>query len=241
VDEVERQTLSRALELLAPYADATRAKSDAAEAEQAEMALSGRVRSRLQQAIIDLPGMIEPIGMRAFDISNQIDYSVSNCYRLLHSLARSGIAELVPGEAPQRWRLVRAHRYGTPVFAQLVANVLPGEWTSCSDVSIAARGDVFLAERVCWAAEHVPNFPHPQRVLLECGALHDQGHDHRRRCPREVQDLLAREGVPFTPAGRAASARRVAWDELRERARSDAAAAAEAAPVAAPLRETARR
>jgi hypothetical protein len=238
VDEVERQTLSRALELLAPYADAAREKSDA---EQAEMALAGRVRSRLQQAIIDLPGMIEPIGMRAFDISNQIDYSVSNCYRLLHSLARSGIAELVPGEAPQRWRLARAHRYGTPVFAQLVANVLPGEWTSCADVSIAARGDVFLAERVCWAAENVPNFPHPQRVLLECGALHGQGDDHRRRGPGEVQDLLAREGVPFTPAGRAAAARRVAWDELRERARSGANASSEAAPGAAHVRESVRR
>lgn len=177
----------------------------------------GRVRGRLQQAIVDLPGMVDPGGMRAAEISAEIDYSISNTYRLLQSLARSAIAELVPGPGSQRWRLTKSHRYGPSVFIRLVELVRPGEWTSCGDVSIAARGDIFTAWMVCWAADRLPDFPHPHRVLLEGGVLHPYGHDHQRRRPEEVRDRLVAEGMSFSRSASASPARRVPWDQLRRR------------------------
>jgi hypothetical protein len=208
------RALTQALELLSRYVD-TSAPTPASTGTDA---VCGRVRGPLQEAIADLPGMANPAGMKPAEIGAQIGYSVPNTYRLLQALARAGVTELVTGGGPQRWRLTKEYRHSPAIFMRFVATVRPGEWTSCADVSIAARGDISAAWMVCWAASHLPEFPHPHRVLLEGGALHPFGHDHQRERPEAVRDILVREGVRFTPSGCATPVHKVAWDQLCERA-----------------------
>lgn len=225
MDNAERAALARALGLPAPRLGAVHRGGPTLPVSlpRQAMPLPGRARGPLQQAVADLPGMLAPRGLRPVEISEQIAYPVPNTYRLLQSLARAGIAEMVPGCAPQRWRLTAAHRHSPATFAQFAGRVRPGEWTTCADVSIAARGDVFAADMVCWAASHLSGFPHPHRVLLEGGAPHPDGHEHERGPADLVRDTLAREGLRFTGAGHAAPAGRVAWDQLRERIRDSTA------------------
>jgi hypothetical protein len=170
--------------------------------------------------------------MSAAEISAAIEYSATNTYRLLGALARAGVTELVaaPGHGPPRWRLTQAHRSVPRLFVRLAGLVGPGEWTSCADVSIAACGDVFTAWMVCWAAERLPDFPHPHRILLEGGVPHPLGHDHQRRCSDEVRQQLAREGLSFNASGCALPSRRVPWDQLRARARRSPPASSGAGP-----------
>jgi hypothetical protein len=209
------RALSRAIELVSKYVDTARTTPITAAPEPDEPLRP--VRAPRQQAIIELPGMVDPAGMRPAEISAQTDYSVTNTYGLLQALARSGITEIVPGGGPQRWRLTERHRHSAAVFGRLVAGVGPGEWTTCADISIASRGDTSAAWMVCWAAAQVPDFPHPHRVLLEGGALHPYGHDHNRVAPQQVRDDLVREGVTFSPDGLADPRQKVSWDQLRER------------------------
>jgi hypothetical protein len=180
--------------------------------------LPGRARGPLQQAVADLPGMMAADGLASVDIAAQVECSVPNVYRLLRALCESGVIEPVPGSGPHRWRMSAAYRGSPAVFERYARTVGPGEWTSCADVSIAGRGDLFGARLVCWAAARVVGFPHPHRVLLEGGVPHPTGHEHQRQPPAEVRALLAAEGLGFTSAGRAAACRRVAWDQLRDRA-----------------------
>jgi hypothetical protein len=179
----------------------------------------GRARGPLQQAIADLPGMMDAAGLASGEIAAQVQCLVPNIYRLLRALCESGVVEPVPGSGPQRWRLSAAHRSSPAVFERFARTVGPGEWTSCADLSIAARGDLFGARLVCWAAGHAAGFPDAHRVLLEGGIPHPVAHEHQRASPAEVRALLLHEGLAFTAGGRASPARRVPWDQLRDRAR----------------------
>lgn len=217
MEEIDLDTVTTAVHLIAAYVQRTRL-SLAPSAFPDVGAAPGRVRGPVQQAIVDLPDMMDVNGMRPTEIAAQIEYSVPNTYRLLRTLCETGVLETVPSSGPQRWRLSKAHRQSPSVFRRFAETVGPGEWTTCADLSIAGRGDLFAARLVCWAAEHVPEFPHPHRVLLEGGVPHPEGHDHRRLAPRQVRALLVGEGLSFTPTGCAAPARRVTWDQLRERA-----------------------
>jgi hypothetical protein len=182
--------------------------------------LPGRARGPLQQAIVDLPGLMDDHGMASAEIAAAVEYSVPNIYRLLRALCERGVVEPVPGSGPHRWRLSAAHRRSPQVFERFARTVGPGEWTTCADLSIAGRGDLFGARLVCWAAERVPGFPHPHRVLLQGGVPHPTGHEHERQRPSDVRELLERERLAFTTGGCAAPARRVVWDQLRDRAGS---------------------
>jgi hypothetical protein len=184
----------------------------------------GRARGPLQQSIADLPGLMDSVGLSSVEVAAQVECSVPNIYRLLRALCDSGVIEPVPGTGPHRWRLSEAHRRSPAVFERYASSVRPGEWTSCADLSIAGRGDLFAARLVCWAAEHVDGFPNAQRVLLTGGVPHPSDHEHQRRRPAEIRGLLIGEGLAFTSAGSAAPSRRVTWDQLRDRVRGTSAA-----------------
>jgi hypothetical protein len=216
MDPLELDAVIGALQSLTMYVEQTSGRRS--EALVGAALLPGRARGPLQQAVADLPGLMDPVGLTSVEIAARLDYSVPNTYRLVRALCESGVIEAVPGSGPHRWRLSSAHRRSPEVFERYARTVGPGEWTSCSDLSIAGRGDVFGARLVCWAAGRGKGFPHPHRVLLEGGLPHPVGHDHERPGPAEVRGLLAREGLTFTPAGRAAPGRRVTWDQLRDRA-----------------------
>jgi hypothetical protein len=176
-----------------------------------------RARGPRQEAILSLPEMATAAGLKPAAIAGRISYSVSNTYTLLQTLSRVGLVELVPESRPQRWRLTREHRNGAELFCRIAGQVLAGEWSTCADVSLAARGDTSAAWMVCWAANRLPGFPHPHRVLLEGGRAHPYDHEHQRGRPGLVRAQLVEEGLQFDEFGRAVRATRVGWDELRRR------------------------
>jgi hypothetical protein len=231
----DRETLARAVALLNRYVDGPEARrlalvpdpGDAAPAfEPVEAPLDDppapdstavQPRGPRQEAILALPEMATAAGLKPAVIAARIQYSVSNTYTLLQTLGRVGLVEQVPGSRPQRWRLTREHRNGAELFCRLAGQVRIGEWTTCADISLAARGDTSAAWMVCWAAERLPDFPTPYRVLLEGGRPHPYEHEHQRGLPGLVSARLLAEGVRFDAYGHAERSSRVGWDDLRER------------------------
>jgi hypothetical protein len=214
----DMDALARTLQLLQRYVDGTPGEIPTQVA-AADQAPGQRARGPHQEAILALPDMANPTGVRPSVIAALIDYSVPNTYNLLQSLSRKGLVELAPGSHPQRWRLTSQHRHSATVFGQLAGTLAPGEWTTCADISIASRGDTSAAWMVCWAATRLADFPSAHRVLLEGGVLHPQGHDHHRPEPDQISADLAAEGLCLNAHGRASPASRVSWDLLRERSR----------------------
>jgi hypothetical protein len=217
--DADMDALARTLRLLHRYIDDAPADLPA-QLPVVDDTPGARARGPRQEAILALPDLANPTGLRPSVIAAQIDYSVPNTYNLLQSLGRKGLVELVPGSHPQRWRLTSQHRHSAAVFSQLAGAVQAGEWTTCSDISIASRGDTSAAWMVCWAAAKLPDFPAAHRVLLEGGVAHPYGHDHHRARPEQISATLIEEGVRFDARGHAAPASRVAWDMLRERSRT---------------------
>lgn len=230
----DREALARAVELLSRYvagppsphlalvsdddeAAYPMADDDPALEPANDGAPAQRTRGPRQEAILALPEMANAAGLKPAVIAARIDYSVSNTYTLLQTLGRVGLVERVPGSRPQRWRLTREHRNGAELFCRIAGQVRRGEWTTCADISLAARGDTSAAWMVCWAAVHLPDFPNPHRVLLEGGRPHPYDHEHHRGRPGLVSARLVEEGVPFDEYGRAERTARVGWDDLRQR------------------------
>jgi hypothetical protein len=232
----DREALARAVALLNKYVDGPEAGALALMAELPEGPGAGdahpadgdseaaptestavQPRGPRQEAILALPEMATAAGLKPAVVAARIDYSVSNTYTLLQTLGRVGLVEQVPGSRPQRWRLTKEHRNGAELFCRIAAQVYAGEWTTCADISLAARGDTSAAWMVCWAAERLPDFPNPHRVLLEGGRPHPYEHEHQRGLPGVVSARLVAEGVRFDDYGRAERASRVGWDDLRQR------------------------
>jgi uncharacterized protein len=151
-----------------------------------------------QRQIVEVPGLAAEDGMKTADIAAAIDYEVPNTYAALQALARSQVVEQVPDRQPQHWRLARRYRGTSRSFAEAVATLAPGEWTTAADVSIAVRGDVAAADAVA-RAELSP------RVLAD------------ERPDGGSAERLAGEGTPFLDDGRPDPRARVTWDELARR------------------------
>jgi len=174
------------------------------------------LRGSRQRQVVDLPGVDTESGMKTADIAKSIGYSVPNTYAMLRSMQSAGIIEKVAGSTVARWRLAGRYRDRTAVFAAVAALVRRGEWTTCGDISLAARGDLLGAELVEHAALARPGFPHPQRVLREGGVISPNWRDCDGRGPEDCRRALVAEGIDFT--GEVAHPRqRVAWDELQRR------------------------
>jgi len=177
----------------------------------------GPTRGAREAAVLRLSGLAEGCGLRVAEVCDQISYKYSNTYKLLYAMERSDLVERVPGHRPLRFRLTTRRRAEVEDLSALASTVRVGEWTSCSDISLAARGDTGAAALVCWAAHVRPEFPNPHRVLLEGGQLHGLGHEHGRRRPEVIRALLVSEGVQFDRFERAGPGTRVHWDDLRLR------------------------
>jgi hypothetical protein len=227
----DREAVARTLALLNRYVDTAPGgdlaavpeddehleASDLFDPDEAVPDGSQRARGPRQEAILALPEMATAAGLKPAVIAARISYSVSNTYTLLQTLSRVGLVEQVPDSRPQRWRLTREHRNGAELFCRIADQVHAGEWTTCADISLAARADTSAAWMVCWAATRLPDFPNPHRVLLEGGRPHPYEHEHQRGRPGLVCAQLVEEGVEFDEFGRAVRASRVGWDELRRR------------------------
>jgi alkylated DNA nucleotide flippase Atl1 len=173
-------------------------------------------RGERQQQILELPGLATEDGMKTSDVATAIDYDVPNTYSTLQALHRAGLVEMISGATPQRWRLAPRYRTTGSVFMRMASRVRQGEWTTYGDISIAVRDDTKAARGVGRAAAALPNFPHPERVLMEGGVVNPNWHDSQGRGPDYCAQLLRDQGVRFID-GHADESRRVAWYELRRR------------------------
>jgi alkylated DNA nucleotide flippase Atl1 len=174
-------------------------------------------RGQRQQQILELPGLRAEDGMKTADVAAAIGYEVPNTYSTLQALQRAALVEMVPGAAPQRWRLAPRYRTTSVVFMRMASRVRPGEWTTYGDISIAIRGDTKAARGVGQAAAALGDFPNPERVLMEGGFINPKWHDSQGRGPEYCRQLLEQQGVTFNDEGFADHCRRVTWDELRRR------------------------
>lgn len=173
-------------------------------------------RGQRQKQILELPGLSTESGLKTADIAAAIDYEVPNTHATLQTLQRNGLIELVPGVVPQTWRLAPRYRNTAPVFKRLASRLKAGEWTTYGDISIAVRGDTKAARGVGRAAAAIPDFPHPERVLMDGGVINPNWKDSQGRGPDYCRTLLEQQGVIFD-GDRAVAHQRVTWDELRRR------------------------
>jgi alkylated DNA nucleotide flippase Atl1 len=178
-------------------------------------------RGQRQQQILDLPGLAAEEGMKTSDVANGIGYEVPNTHSTLQALERNGLIEGVKGSSPQRWRLAPRYRNTAPVFMRIASRLRAGEWTTYGDISIAVRDDTKAARGVGRAAAKLPDFPHPERVLMDGGVINPNWVDAKGRGSEYCQQLLSDQGVKFDDSGRADPSQRVAWDELRRRDESE--------------------
>jgi alkylated DNA nucleotide flippase Atl1 len=146
-------------------------------------------------------------------------YDVPNAYLALRRLESLGLAELVPGAKPQRWRLRERARGNAGPYLLAAQQVGPGEWATYGDIAIAVKGSDNAARAVGRAAATLPNFPNPHRVLRARGIIPKDWHDDAGQGPEECRRRLDVEGVTFTAQGHADPAKRVSWEQLRERLR----------------------
>jgi alkylated DNA nucleotide flippase Atl1 len=217
VSELAR-TVARALD---KFADDYEAAAGATEVAVTEEVVVPVARGERQRQILDLEGLATEGGMKTADIAGAIGYEVPNTHSTMQALERNGLVELVPHATPQTWRLAPRYRNNAPVFKRVASRVKAGEWTTYGDISIAVRGDTKAARGVGRAAATMPDFPHPERILMEGGEINENWKDAQGRGPDYCRELLISQGVKFDEAGRADKASKVDWAELRRRDQSE--------------------
>jgi len=159
-------------------------------------------------------------GIVTSEISRQMGgYDVPNAYLALRRLEALELAELMPGEKPQRWRLRERARGNAGPYLLAAQQVEPGEWATYGDIAIAVTGRDNAARAVGRAAATLPSFPNPHRVLKAGGLVPKEWHDSVGNGPEECRRRLEAEDVSFSSEGRADPAKRVSWEQLRERLR----------------------
>lgn len=170
---------------------------------------------RQQQAYELLRHAPEP-GIKTADLADAMKYDAPNAYLTLKSLANRGLAEMVPGSSPQRWRVARKRGSSARylVAAQLIR---PGEWTTYGDVSIAVRGDDRAARAIGSAAKNLPDFPNPERIIGAGGVIPQAWNDGEGGGPEVCRNRLENQGVTFDSSGRAEGRYRLGWEHLRQR------------------------
>lgn len=174
-------------------------------------------RGLRQAQILEVPDLASEAGMKTAEVANAIDYEVPNTYSTLQALERNGLVEMVPGSAPQKWRLAPRYRNTAPVFKRIASRLKAGEWTTYGDISIAVRGDTKAARGVGRAAAKIADFPHPERVLMDGGRINPKWVDEAGRGPDHCEQLLLEQGIKFGDDGLADKTQRVTWDELKRR------------------------
>jgi len=175
-----------------------------------------RVLGPRQQAILDLPGLLDPKGLKTSEIAQQIRYEVPNTYNTLRGMEYSGLVEMVPGSNPQRWRRAARFRATAEPYMRAARLVSEGEWATYGDLSIAVRGDINAARAIGQAAANLPDFPNAHRILRGDGTIPEGWRSGDGKGPEECLRRLVEEGVFFTD-GKADPARRIPFEELKRR------------------------
>jgi alkylated DNA nucleotide flippase Atl1 len=166
-----------------------------------------------QRQIASLPGLFNPRGMTAPEVSRAADYDGPNTYTVLEALSRIGLLEPI-GESPRRWRI--AEKYRRDRMLRVTHLVHSGEWTTYGDIAVAAFNNWRMARAVGQSAQHNPAFNAPHRVLNKGGTIAPEWTDGQGGDMTTCRQLLEDEGISFN-GDRADSAHYVGFQELAER------------------------
>jgi alkylated DNA nucleotide flippase Atl1 len=166
-----------------------------------------------QRQIASLPGLFNPRGMTAPEISRATNYDGPNTYTVLEALTRIGLLELIDG-TPRRWRI--AEKYRRDRMLRVTHLVHSGEWTTYGDIAVAAFNNWRMARAVGQSAQHNPAFNAPHRVLSKGGTIAPEWTDGQGGDMTTCRQLLEDEGVSFN-GNRANPAHYVGFQELTER------------------------
>lgn len=173
-------------------------------------------RGARQQQILELPNLGDEGGLKTAEIASLIDYEIPNTHSTLQALERAGLVELVPRTTPQCWRLTPRYRTTSAVFRRIASRIRTSEWASYGDISIAIRNDTAAARAIGRIAATDPDFPHPERLLMDNGKVNPNWRDSEGRGPDHCQRLLEDQGIKFVN-GHASGSQRVSWATLAER------------------------
>lgn len=186
----------------------------------AEDAAVPKGRGARQQQILELPQLAGEGGLKTAEIANLIEYEIPNTHSTLQALERAGLVELVPRTTPQCWRLAPRYRTTSAVFKRVASRIRAGEWASYGDISIAIRNDTAAARAVGRVAATDPDFPNPERLLMDNGKVNPNWRDSEGRGPEHCMRLLTEQGIKFVN-GHASSSQRISWAILAERDKSE--------------------
>jgi alkylated DNA nucleotide flippase Atl1 len=167
-------------------------------------------------------------GFKTGDIARMVSMDQPNAYLTLQALAKQGVAELVPGSDPQRWRLLARYRQRRSIF-RAAAQVRRGEFTSYGDISQVVYGHGQGGQAVGRVASKDKEFPNPHRVLAKGGLIPAEwALPDGTGGPDAAEELLKKEGVKILrddDGHRYAHPRHyVSFEELNARLRDASAA-----------------
>jgi alkylated DNA nucleotide flippase Atl1 len=180
-----------------------------------------------QQEMVEVLRLADNEGLTTAQISERMGgYDTANAHMSLRGLNARRVIEEVPRKKPIHWRLAPQYRATADPYLAIAAYVLPGEWTTYGDISVAVRGDTQGARAVGRAAATLEHFPNPHRVLQSGGMIPEgwKTTDSVSANPEVCRERLEVEGISFDEHGRASRDHYVAWDVLVERSERDIAA-----------------
>ena len=76
------------------------------DAEAAPSDVPSRKLGRVQQSVLDLPGLRDSIGLSTGEVASALGIAPPNAHQTLTTLAGRGVVERVGEDKPARWRLV---------------------------------------------------------------------------------------------------------------------------------------
>jgi alkylated DNA nucleotide flippase Atl1 len=118
-----------------------------------------------------------------------------NAYLTLQALQKQGVAEMVPGSDPQRWRLLPRYRQRQSIL-RAAGLVRRGEFTTLGDISQVVYGHGQGGQAVGRVAMRDPEFPHPHRVLAKGSQISaNWAHTDGTGSAEDAWRLLEQDGV----------------------------------------------
>jgi hypothetical protein len=97
-------------------------------------------------------------GWKTGEIARMVDMNQPNAYLTLQALQKQGVAEMVPGSDPQRWRLLPRYRQRQSIL-RAAGLVHRREFTTLGDISQVVYGHGQGGQAVGRVAMRDPEFP----------------------------------------------------------------------------------
>lgn len=134
-------------------------------------------------------------GWKTGEIARMVEMDQPTAYLTLQALQKQGLAELVPGSDPQRWRLLPRYRQRASIL-RAAGLVGKGEFTTYGDISQVVYGHGKGGQAVGRVAMTDAEFPNPQRVLAKGGLIPaNWAFPDGTGGPDDAERLLKKDGV----------------------------------------------